>query len=80
MAVENGVPVTDISHIIDVTKGTIAVIRELDKLVLQIGDKRSITVYALARTDMLFALNFWLESNKAQLVTLAPVSAAILRN
>ncbi len=80
LATKNGIPVTNISHIVDVTKGAIAIIRELDKLVLQIGDKRSISIYALATQDMLFALNFWLKSNKAQLVTLAPISAAILRN
>ena len=80
LAQEAGVPATDISRVIDTVEGTIAVIRELDKLVLQIGDQRSVTIFAQATPDMLFALNFWLESQKAQAVTIAPVSASILRN
>lgn len=80
MAQEAGVPATDISRVIDTVDGTIAVIRELDKLVLQIGEQRSVTIFAEATPDMLFALKFWLESQKAQAVTIAPVSASILRN
>ena len=80
MAQEAGVPVTDISRVVGTEDGTIAVIRELDKLVLQIGDQRSVTVFAQATPDMLFALKFWLESQKAKSVTIAPVSASILRN
>lgn len=80
LAQEAGVPATDISRVIDTEDGTIAVIRELDKLVLQIGDQRSVTIFAQATPDMLFALKFWLESQKAQAVTIAPVSASILRN
>ncbi|OUS08565.1 hypothetical protein A9Q96_03750 [Rhodobacterales bacterium 52_120_T64] len=80
LASEAGVPATDISRSVDTANGTIAVIRELDKLVLQIGDQRSVTVFANATPDMLFALKFWLESQKAQSVTIAPVSASILRN
>jgi len=80
LAQEAGVPATDISRVIEITDGTIAVIRALDKLVLQIGDQRSVTVFAQATPDMLFALKFWLESQKAQAVTIAPVSASILRN
>lgn len=80
MAQESGIPATGILSVIDVTQGTIAVIRELDKIALQLGDQRSITVYALATPDMLFALNFWLESETAKVVTVAPVSASILRN
>lgn len=80
LAQESGVPATNISRAIDTVDGTIAVIRELDKLVLQIGDQRSVTVFAEATPDMLFALKFWLESQKAESVTIAPVSASILRN
>ncbi len=80
LAQESGVPATDISRVVDTENGTIAVVRELDKLVLQIGNKQSVTVFAEATPDMLFALKFWLESQKAQAVTIAPVSASILRN
>ena len=80
LAQEAGVPATDISRVIDTADGTIAVIRVLDKLVLQIGEQRSVTIFAEATPDMLFALKFWLDSKKAQAVTFAPVSASILRN
>ncbi|PCJ75351.1 MAG: hypothetical protein COA53_05440 [Rhodobacteraceae bacterium] len=80
LAQEAGVPATDISRVVNTDNGTIAVVRELDKLVLQIGNKQSVTVFAEATPDMLFALKFWLESKKAQAVTIAPVSASILRN
>jgi len=80
LAQDAGVPATDISRVIDTADGTIAVVRELDKLVLQLGDQRSVTVFAEATPDMLFALNFWLKSKKAEAVTIAPVSASILRN
>ena len=80
LAAESGVPATDISRAIYTDNGTIAVVRALDKIVLQIGDQRSVTVYTESNPDMLFALKFWLESEKARTVTIAPVSAAILRN
>lgn len=80
MAKESSVPATGISHIIDTSHGTIAVVREFDKVVLQLGDQRSVSVYASATADMLFGLNFWLESQKAQVVTVAPLSASIRRN
>lgn len=80
MAKESNVPATGISHIIDTSEGTIAVVRELDKVILLLGDQRSVTIYARATTDMLFGLNFWLESQKAQVVTVAPLSASIRRN
>lgn len=80
LAKEAGVPATDVSRVIDTENGTIAVVRELDKLVLQIGDQQSVTIFAEATPDMLFALKFWLESKKAKAVTIAPVSASILRN
>lgn len=79
MADESGIPATGIARQIDTSQGTIAVVRELDKVVLQLGDQRSVTVYAPATADMLFGLNFWLDSQKAQLVTVAPVSASIQR-
>ena len=80
MARESGIPATGISHVLGTTKGTIAVVRALDEVVLKLGDQRSVTVYARVTPDMLFGLNFWLESQKAQLVTVAPVSVSILRN
>jgi polysaccharide deacetylase 2 family uncharacterized protein YibQ len=80
LALEAGVPATDISRFIDTADGTIAVIRVLDKLVLQIGEQRSVTIFAEATPDMLFALKFWLDSKKAKAVTIAPVSASISRN
>ena len=80
LALEAGVPATDITRTVNTDDGTIAVIRALDKVVLQLGDQRSVTIFAHATPDMLFALKFWLESQKAQSVTIAPVSASILRN
>ncbi|MBL4872963.1 MAG: divergent polysaccharide deacetylase family protein [Rhodobacteraceae bacterium] len=80
LAQEAGVPATDISRAIDTSDGAFAIIKELDKLVLQIGDQRSFTIFAQATPDMLIALNFWLKSPKAESVTIAPVSASILRN
>jgi|LGOV01.1.fsa_nt_gb polysaccharide deacetylase 2 family uncharacterized protein YibQ len=80
LATESGVPATDISRAIDTNNGTIAVVRALDKIVLQIGDQKSVTIYTESNPDMLFALKFWLESEKAKSVTIAPVSASILRN
>ena len=80
LASEAGVPAADISRVVNTEDGTIAVIRELDKVVLQIGDQRAVTIFAKATPELLFALKFWLESQKAQAVTIAPVSASILRN
>lgn len=80
LAQKASVPATDIFSALGTEDGTIAVIRELDKLVLQIGDRRSVTVFAQATPNMLLALKFWLESQKAKAVTIAPVSASILRN
>lgn len=80
LASEAGVPAADISRVVNTEDGTIAVIRELDKVVLQLGDQRAVTIFAEATPELLFALKFWLESQKAQAVTIAPVSASILRN
>ncbi len=80
LAAESGVPAIDISRAIDYNNGTIAVVRALDKIVLQIGDQKSVAVYTETTPEMLFALKFWLESQKAQAVAIAPVSASILRN
>jgi len=80
LAKEAGVPAADISQYIEIDNGTIAVVRSLDKLVLQIGNQKSVTVYAESNPDMLFALKFWLDSEKSKAVTVAPVSAAILRH
>lgn len=79
MANEAGIPAAGISHLIDTSEGTIAVVRELDKVVLQFGDRQSVTIFAPVTPDMLFGLNFWLESQKAQIITVAPVSASIRR-
>lgn len=80
MAQEAGVPATGIVVSLDGTMGTIAVVRVLDKMVLQVGDRSTITVFGPASTDILFALRFWLDSKRAEITTIAPVSASILRN
>lgn len=77
---ESSIPVTEVTRAVEVDDGTISAIRDLDKIVLQMGNQKSATVFAPATPDMLFALNFWLESQKAKTVTIAPLSASILRN
>lgn len=71
---------TSVNRQIDASPGKITVIRAMDKTVLQLGDARSSTVFGMASNDTLSALAFWLKSSKAQTVTMAPVSAAILAN
>lgn len=71
---------TSVIGLLNTLPGKIAVIRELDNAVVHIGETSSGTVLGSASTDTVAAIEFWLKSQKAQQVILAPVSAAILRN
>ncbi len=75
MAKEAGVPSTGIARRIDAMPGKIPVIRLMDKTVLETADGGHAVVFGHASVDVLAALKFWLKSNKAQRVTIAPVSA-----
>ena len=74
MAGEAGIPAASIVRRIDSEPGKIPVIRQMDKAVLQIGDGNKTVVFGAASNDVLSALKFWMKSNKAQNVTVAPVS------
>jgi len=75
MAGDAGMPVASIARRADVQAGTIPIIHQLDKSVLEIGSNGSSTVFATATEDVVFAMKFWIKSAKAKSVTLAPVSA-----
>ena len=74
MANESAIPAASILRRIDTEPGKIPVIRQMDKAVLQIGDGGKTVVFGAASNDVLSALKFWMKSNKAQNVTVAPVS------
>lgn len=80
VTVESGVSATSIIGTLDNLEGKIAVLREMDNAVVQIGSGTSGTVFGNASDDTISAISFWLKSQKAQTVTVAPVSASILRN
>jgi len=72
-----GRPVASISRKIDNGDGKISIIREMDKAILETETAADVTVYGEASGDTISALGFWLRSQKAQLVTMAPVSAVM---
>ncbi len=78
LAKEAGVPAASISKVFGPEDGKVTVIRGMDKVILQMGDLKSVTVYASATSDLISALKFWLKSQKAKLVTIAPVSAVVV--
>ena len=80
MAKEADVPVASIANVFGPEVGKVDVIRGLDKVILQMGGLKSVTVYAPATSDLVSALKFWLKSQKSQLVTIAPISAVVLLN
>lgn len=79
MAAQAELPATSISQSMIGGMDKVAIIRQLDKTILGIGDIPSITVYADSVADFVPALKFWLKSMRAKQVTVAPVSASILR-
>lgn len=80
MAQEAGVPAASIVRQIDTQPGKIPVIRQMDKTVLEMGADGSAVVYGHASSDVLAALKFWLKSNKASRVSIAPVSVIMQEN
>ena len=78
LANETGIPAASISKVFGPEAGKVTVIRGMDKVILQMGDLKTVIVYAPATSDFLSALKFWLKSQKAKLVTVAPVSAIVI--